>query len=590
MNEITFIGSIYNVSSNTIEVEISKDIPSSSLIINGKLYRLGQIGSLIKIKLGIITLFGIVESVTNSPLINATDNTNETGSRFLQVQLIGEKVGNNAFEKGIGTYPTITDEVHIVTEDDLKDIYGDFSKGLIPIGSHSSSDKLPIYIDIHNLVLRHSAVLGSTGSGKSNTVANTIKQILKYNNGSRIVLIDPHGEYSSAFKNDSITFKINDKNNPLQVPFWAMTFDELSLFLVGRPIGQERPEDKRLREEILKLKLENIDALKAGKVKKEYITADSPIPFDLRKLWYIFNREVNSTFSVAQKDNQNKTTEKLLEEGDYKKLKSAKFEPYSMSNIEPYKNKDEVMYQYEKKIFAVLKDSRFDFMFKPKDFYDATSPNDIDKLLRDWIEHDKKLSILDLSGVPFDLIDISVGLITRLLYDSMYWGREETYTGRNRPLLMIFEEAHSYLPKSENNSHHYGYAKKSVEKIFKEGRKFGIGAMVVTQRPSEISDTILAQVGTFFALRLTNNSDKNTVTSASPNNMSSLMELLPSLRVGEAIIVGEAIKIPSRVRINLVEPRPNSNDPDLATCWSQKFASNKDNYKKIICSLREQKK
>ena len=116
----------------------------------------------------------------------------------------------------------------------------------------------------------------------------------------------------------------------------------------------------------------------------------------------------------------------------------------------------------------------------------------------------KKMGIV----FPFELIDISVGLITRFLYDSMYWGRNEKYTGRNRPLLMVYEEAHSYLPKSESSSHIYGYARKAVEKIFKEGRKFGIGSIVVTQRPSEISETILAQVGTFIALRLTNSSDK----------------------------------------------------------------------------------
>lgn len=228
-------------------------------------------------------------------------------------------------------------------------------------------------------------------------------------------------------------------------------------------------------------------------------------------------------------------------------------------------------------------------MFNPSDYYDTTSKNDIDHLLRNWIEHEQRLTILDLSGIPFELIDISVGLITRFLYDSMYWGRFEEYTGRNRPLLMVYEEAHSYLPRGEKNSNVYGYARKAVERIFKEGRKFGIGAMVITQRPSEISETILAQVGTFIALRLTNSGDKGAVQSSAPNNMNSLIELLPSLRIGEAIIVGEAINIPSRVRINLVEPRPSSNDPDLAKAWSNVFASKEDNYKSVVKAIREQK-
>ncbi|MBU0579636.1 MAG: ATP-binding protein, partial [Candidatus Margulisbacteria bacterium] len=165
----------------------------------------------------------------------------------------------------------------------------------------------------------------------------------------------------------------------------------------------------------------------------------------------------------------------------------------------------------------------------------------------------------------------------------------EEYTGRNRGLLMVYEEAHSYLPRSERSSYIYGYARKAVEKIYKEGRKFGIGAMVVTQRPSEISETILAQVGTFIALRLTNSSDKNNVQSSAPNNMNSLIELLPSLRIGEAIVVGEAINIPSRVRINLVEPRPSSNDPKLVAGWERKYEIKGKHYSNIVKAWREEK-
>jgi uncharacterized protein len=154
---------------------------------------------------------------------------------------------------------------------------------------------------------------------------------------------------------------------------------------------------------------------------------------------------------------------------------------------------------------------------------------------------------------------------------------------------MVYEEAHSYLPKNHSSSHIYGYTRKAVEKNFKEGRKFGIGAMVVTQRPSEISETILAQVGTYIALRLTNSSDKNTVHSSAPNNMSSLIDLLPSLRIGEAIIVGESIKIPSRVRIELVEPRPSSSDPNLIDGWNKIFKLEEQNYKAIVKAIREQK-
>ncbi len=206
-------------------------------------------------------------------------------------------------------------------------------------------------------------------------------------------------------------------------------------------------------------------------------------------------------------------------------------------------------------------------------------------LLNEWIGSDNKLVILDLSGVPFEVLDITIGLITRFVYDSMFWGRNEIYTGKNRCLLLAFEEAHTYLNKSENNC----YSKEAVEKIFKEGRKFGLGALVISQRPSEISETILAQVGTYIALRLTNSSDQSIVKNSAPDNLNSLINLLPALRIGEAIVVGEAIKIPSRVRIALNKPRPTSSDPELVEGWCKKFPYNDENYKSVIKRIREQK-
>ena len=172
-NDVTYLGKVIRVDSNSIEVEVSSDIPSSSPIINGRVYKLGQIGTFVKIVAGNIITFGLVDAVSNTP-----SNANETvmeydpGSRYLSVSLVGEKIGNRKFEKGIGLYPTINDEVHLVTEEDLLDIYGggEDIEGLLPIGKHSSSENLDVYLDIHKLVLRHSAILGSTGSGKSNSV------------------------------------------------------------------------------------------------------------------------------------------------------------------------------------------------------------------------------------------------------------------------------------------------------------------------------------------------------------------------------------------------------------------------------------
>lgn len=589
-SDVTFLGQVINVNSSSVEVKISDDIPSAAPIVEGKLYRIGQIGTFVKFPLGALTLFGIVSSVSNTASNDQNSENGKKSSRYLSVQLIGEKQGDDDFQKGVGFYPTINDEVHLVTENDLLGIYGDSSDiGLVEIGTHSSSERLPIYLDLDKLILRHSAILGSTGSGKSNTTAHILKSIVNSNQGSRVILIDIHGEYQDAFPNEAKVLRIHDTTNPLVLPFWLMSFDELAMFLVDRPIGQEWPQDKRLREEITNRKKIVADRLPAGRVNEEFITSDSPIPFDMRELWYDLTREIVATYTISKKDEQCHTTEATCtDEGNAQLLQSPKFEQYAMGNIAPFKSQLFEMEIYAKKILSKLKDSRFNFIFSPG-IYEDFENYDLDHLLRSWIAHDKPLTILDLSGVPFELIDLTVGVISRFLFDGMYWGRYEEYTGRNRPLLMVYEEAHSYLPNGSENRGVFGYARKAVEKIYKEGRKFGIGSMVVTQRPSEISHTILAQVGTYIALRLTNSADKSTVSSSAPNNMTSLIDLLPSLRIGEAVIVGEAIKVPSRVRIPLVEPRPSSNDPQLSIKWSQPFVTNDDQYKQVVTSMRTKK-
>ena len=340
------------------------------------------------------------------------------------------------------------------------------------------------------------------------------------------------------------------------------------------------------RELVTNMKKSNCN-LKAGNVNPDLVTADSPIPFSIREVWYEMNWLLNATFNESKKDQQTKAQGKhcQISAGDPEKLLPATFTPYGQGNAAPYKSTHTDYYSYEKKLISRLKDSRYDFLFNPIDYKDSKSSKDLHNLLSEWIGNDSKLTILDLSGVPFEVLDITIGLITRFIYDSMFWGRNETYTGKQRPLLLAYEEAHTYLGKNDKSN----YSKEAVEKVFKEGRKFGVGALVISQRPSELSETILAQIGTFIALRLTNSGDQSIVKSAAPDNLSSLMDLLPSLRIGEAVIAGEAIKIPSRVRLKLNQPRPTSDDPKLVEQWSKDHPYHVDNYKSVVTKIREQK-
>jgi hypothetical protein len=219
---------------------------------------------------------------------------------------------------------------------------------------------------------------------------------------------------------------------------------------------------------------------------------------------------------------------------------------------------------YVNKILGRLKDRRFDFMLRTGD-YDGTT-QDLDDLLRSWTDHEHAVTIFDLAGVPAEVTDLVVGALSRILFETNFWGRDLPGVGRQHPLLVVFEEAHFYLPQGEARFLQ-GYARRVVQRILKEGRKYGFGALVVSQRPSEVDETVLSQCGTFVALRLTNSNDQARIRAAAPDDLPGFTTLLPILRTGEAVIIGEATEIPSRVRIQLIEPRPASGDPEVAKLW-----------------------
>jgi len=217
---------------------------------------------------------------------------------------------------------------------------------------------------------------------------------------------------------------------------------------------------------------------------------------------------------------------------------------------------------------SLLRDTRYDFMFRPGSWcpsptlqdLDAQPAQDLDALIGSWVGGDKPITILDLSGVPVSILMDLVGVLIRLLFDALFWARYLPEGGRTRPLLFVLEEAHAYL-----NSGNEGAASVAARRIVKEGRKYGIGAMIVSQRPSEIDPTILSQCGTMFAMRLANATDRSHVTGTVSDNLEGLFNMLPTLRTGEAIIVGEAVHLPLRALIDAParNRRPDSHDPKV---------------------------
>lgn len=569
--DVTFLGLVRRVVGAKVLVEISHEVPSASPIIQGRVYRLGQVGSFVRIPLGFQNVYGVVSMVGASETTQSDelDIPFSHGQRWIEVQLVGESYGREGFQRGVSTFPTLDDEVHIITEDDLAVIYGVSGSSMVEIGTHAASESLPAAVDLDKIVTRHAAILGSTGSGKSNTVAGFLKALT---NGSfpsaHIVVIDPHGEYGAALKGRARVFSIGDQTYPLIVPYWALSFDEIAWFLVDRRTASESLQDAALRGYIFEKKCDNCSRLKSGKITPEEITVDSPIPFSVRDLWYHFDRKERITY-----EDMGRTKEALDKEGNPDTLTSARFKPPGPGSSPPFKPTTSLgMATYLNKILGRLNDRRFDFLLNPSKYNGLEK--DLHDLLADWIDHEHAITVLDLAGVPFEVIDLVVGVVTRILFECMFWGRDLSGIGKQRPLLIVYEEAHVYLPKGGGTQFITGYASRAVRRVFKEGRKYGVGAIVVSQRPSELDETILSQCGTFFALRLSNSEDQGRIKTTVPDALAGLIDLLPALRTGEALVLGEAVKIPSRIRLPLIEPRPRSDDPEPAKRWREERVSN----------------
>lgn len=576
----TIIGTVQDVSGTSVSVTLNADQFSGLTFVSGQGYRIGQIGSFVKIPVGYLDLYGIVSQVGASAVPEALSAAMPTGYKWITVQLIGEGYRTGKFQRGISQYPTIEDEVHLVSEADLAAIYGKAGKQnhFVRVGHIAGSESIDALVDINKLVTRHSAVVGTTGSGKSTTVAGLLN-VLSDNTrfpSARIVVLDLHGEYSRALGDRANIFKINpDSRNsneyPLHIPFWAMSFDELVKVTFGT-----LPTDGKARnmilERVIELKAETLKTYQRPGVTDDNISADSPIPFSLNKLWHsLYCTEFGTYYSAQGSATDPKTWAYELDAakkpimGDpqqgrpprFKKTKNIKDDPEKINYIpDGYNIRGAV-----ENLGSKIRVSRFDFLLNAGEWHpdlDGKVEKDLPDLMKLWLGSDKPVTILDLSGVPASMMNDIIGIVLRVLYDALFWARNLSEGGRERPLLIVMEEAHTYL-----NDNFDGAASSVVQRIVKEGRKYGIGAMIVSQRPSEINSTILSQCGTFFALRLSNGTDRSHVTGTLSDNLEGLTNMLPILRTGEAIVLGEAVGLPMRTMIQAPpkDRRPDSQDP-----------------------------
>jgi len=576
----TFIGQVASVTGGIVRVRLRQDMPSTLIMVEGQSYRIGQIGAFYRIPLGYTQLYGVctqvgADAAPPHPEVEGLALERETeaedrlsGYRWMTIALFGESVGKQ-FDRGVGQYPTVGDEVHLVTDQDLKIIYSSETiEGTINIGSIAASTGIPARLDISGLVSRHCALVGSTGSGKSNLATVLLESIAAGDFPSaRVLIIDPHGEYSTAVGDKARVFKLSPDENEgerhLWVPFWALPFDELGEITFG---GLQPIVEMAVRDQVLDMKKESAEFLKYP-TPLEVLTADSPIPFSIKKLWFELDDFERKTFNTTGGKEEDALDPE--EAGDPNTLTPNLYPLASPYNQPPYKNPRKRNIERQLELMrSRLMDTRFAFLFNPQGGYipDLTGrvSSDLDTLVSDWVGHDRPITVLDVSGLPSEILPAIVGTMLRVIYDTLFWATDLPVGGREQPLLVVLEEAHQFLPEGVDTSAH-----RTLSMIAKEGRKYGVGLMLVTQRPVEIDSTVLSQCGTMISLRITNASDRAKVAAALPDDLGGLSDLLPSLRTGEGLFIGEAMLVPSRVRIRKALNKPIGDDPKLPEAWQE---------------------
>jgi DNA helicase HerA-like ATPase len=485
-----------------------------------RLNRAVQIGSLVKILTHQSIAFGVIGSLN---IDNPSTPPQTADRRTVEIDMFGEALltdaaaasGKISFQRGVSIYPSLGSPIYETTSAELAQIYAKPQAACIKLGTLHQDSSLPVFAMSDELLGKHFAVLGTTGSGKSCSLAVILRSVLEAHPWGHIVVLDPHNEYSHAFGDAAEV--ITPEN--LMLPYWLLNFEELTEVLCS-PEGSSThdAEANILKEAVVEAK-RNFMGEDGGQA--NFITVDTPYPYQLS--------------SLAQN----------IQQAMGKFEKAEQSTPYLRLNA---------------RIDSLRRDKRFAFMFAGLKVSD-TMADVVAKILRIPVE-DRPVTIFDLSGVPSEIVDVVVSLMCRMTFDFAVWSpREESI-----PVLLVCEEAHRYIPQDGSG---FGPTRDAISRIAKEGRKYGVSLGLVTQRPSELSETILSQCNTIFALRMSNDKDQEYVSKVLPEAAMGLLNSLPALRVQEAVVVGEGVTLPMRIRFRNLPPeqRPLSDTAVFSESW-----------------------
>ncbi|MCR8868350.1 ATP-binding protein [Peribacillus frigoritolerans] len=467
------------------------------------------------------------------------------------------------FQRGVGHYPRFNSKCYLLTSDEKKQLFSLSAGEGIKVGNISGVQSEEVSIHVDKFLGKHSVILGSTGSGKSSTVASILQKVLRRHKYSHVLFFDLHNEYSAAFQSEEFESKVNKvaaKNFTL--PYWLLNFEEFQSIFLGDIDNNKNSDGIRITKEqilVLKEKEHKLIEKEVGVIEK--ISINSPLYFNIDELIIELVKLNKRTFWKS--DNALALNE---DESDYRAGTGAQ-------KIErPGKEKDSVIQdpnyygklnQIIEKLYSIRYDRRFNFLF-PLGYDKSTSIRGyiIDLLSIPCNNEQKQLTILDLSRIPSEITPIIIGVLGRICFEFKLWEENP----QTLPLYLVFEEAHNYIPKETTPT--TKLPKKYLERIAKEGRKYGITQLIISQRPSDLSTTIVSQCSNFFVLRVTNPEDQAFIKHILPDHLSALTHMIPFFQNGEALIVGECVPLPIKGIIDKPTPPPNSNDVSFSNAWS----------------------
>lgn len=539
------------------------------------------IGNFLRISIG--NHDSLLTSITG---IRATYDIEKIKENYiLNVEVVGSII-NKEFKAGSILLPTPTEPVYLANDEILKGIFSKEGTLNFPVGRLSNNNDIEVFVEGNSFFGKHLAIVGSTGSGKSSTVAKILQTAVGINEAqnvnnelknSHIVIFDIHAEYESAFSIKDDVFSLNSLNIVnILLPYWLMNSEELETLFIETNENNSYNQISQFRSAVVKNKHKyNPDI--------ENIKYDTPIYFNIDEVFNYISNMNNEVINKSANLNDNPyiidedgKTREIENKNDYFD-KIYKFIPTSTAKAEkaikgPFNGEFErFIIRLENKI----KDKRLSFIMNAqKNDGQAYVTSDFEYLIKQFLGYINKsnITIIDLSGIPFEVLSITVSLVSRLIFDfSFYYSKlkHQEMSNNDIPFLIVCEEAHNYIPRKDNAM--YNASKKSIEKIAKEGRKYGLSLMVVSQRPSEVSETIFAQCNNFVTLKLTNHNDQSYIKNLLPNNTNAIANTLSTLAVGQGLIVGESIPIPSLVKLPKPNPEPKSSNVKVHEIWNEKW-------------------